>query len=289
MSQYKSSDAWSEGGDRTRPAGASPAAEQQKPEFELGNVSVTDTPMSRPPKARGSALPWLLFVTTLLGAGAAAFLLYWPLHQDHARLDKELADSQVENGKLASRVDELEKKNGELQASQQELAVTVQLKEQALAELTKQQEELTKKLQSEIASGDVLIKTREGQLVVDLVDQILFDSGESELNEQGKAVLLKVGETLVKSKDKAIWVGGHTDDVPISDKLVAKFPSNWELSTARATNVVRFLQEQAKVPGERLVASGFSQFRPLAGNSTKTGRKKNRRIELALLPLPGKK
>ena len=82
-----------------------------------------------------------------------------------------------------------------------------------------------------------------------------------------------------------IELGGHTDNQPIkSEEVLAKFPSNWELSTARATTVVRFLEETCEIPGERLVAAGFSQFRPVAKNSKPKGRAKNRRIEIALLP-----
>jgi chemotaxis protein MotB len=227
-----------------------------------------------------------LVILLLAGGVIGGLFFVWPMFEEHGRLSSELATAQVENQKLATRVSDLERMKSELEASQAELAVTVQLKEQALAEITKAQEELAKKLETEIAQGDVAVKMREGQLVVDLVDQILFDSGEAELNDKGKAVLLKVGETMVKMKDKVIQVGGHTDDVRIADKLLEKFPSNWELSTARATNVVRFLQDTAKVPGERLVAAGFSQYRPIAGNSTKTGRKRNRRIEVTLLAAP---
>src|SRR5690606_19606235 len=113
---------------------------------------------------------------------------------------------------------------------------------------------------------------------------ILFDSGEAELNDGGKKVLAKVGETFAKMGDKIIQVGGHTDDVPISPKLHDRFPSNWELSTARATHVVRFLQDEGKIPGSRLLATGFSQYRPVASNASRGGRKKNRRIEVVLLP-----
>jgi len=84
--------------------------------------------------------------------------------------------------------------------------------------------------------------------------------------------------------DKQIQVSGHTDRLPISEKLAPQFPSNWELSTARAINVVRFLSEKANVPPQRLVASGYGEYHPIANNKTAAGRAKNRRIEILLTP-----
>jgi chemotaxis protein MotB len=80
-------------------------------------------------------------------------------------------------------------------------------------------------------------------------------------------------------------VGGHTDATPLSATTQERFPTNWELSTARATQVVRFLQEQCAIPGERLAAAGYSQYRPATSLDTPAGRRRNRRIELTLRPL----
>jgi chemotaxis protein MotB len=284
MSDYKSNSAW----DDTRmvkpaDAGPNPSAERQAEGYELGNVKVGDYSQP-PPRPRGSAAPWIFTVLTLGAAGAFVGLVHLPLKGQVDELSADLAESRAQQEKLVSQIENLERTKGELESKQAELAQTVQQKEEALAELTHDQEELAAKLEHEIKKGDVLIKQRGGELVVDVSDQILFDSGAAELNEQGKSVLLKVGETFSKSKDKVIQVGGHTDDVPISPKLLEKFPSNWELSTARASHVVRFLQEQAKIPGQRLLATGFSQYRPASTNATKNGRRKNRRIEVVLLP-----
>ena len=79
-------------------------------------------------------------------------------------------------------------------------------------------------------------------------------------------------------------VEGHTDNVPIRNALKAKFPSNWELSTARATSVVRFLQDQGGIDPSKLSATGLSYFRPVAANDTPEGREQNRRIEIVLAP-----
>jgi chemotaxis protein MotB len=93
-----------------------------------------------------------------------------------------------------------------------------------------------------------------------------------------------VGAILASIDDRAIQVSGHTDNLPISEKLQTQFPSNWELSSARATNVVRFLAEKAHVPADRLVASGYGEHQPRASNKSPKGRSLNRRIEILLTP-----
>ncbi len=97
-----------------------------------------------------------------------------------------------------------------------------------------------------------------------------------------------MGDILKGVTDKEVRVEGHTDNVPISSRLKDVFPSNWELSTARATNVVHFLQDQVGIPGERLSTCGFGQFRPVAENETAEGRAQNRRIQIVLVPLEGR-
>lgn len=283
MGQYKSRDAW----DPTVMTGDTPKGGGDGEPYQLGDAVSTDRPTTS--VARASPLPWIVTTAVVAGAGALAYFFYLPLHQTAKQQQADLDVARAESAELAGKVEELEKARAELEAAQAKLQMTVQEKEAALAELTSTQEELAQKLESEIAKGDVLIKQREGELVVDLVDKILFDSGAAELNEQGKAVLKKVGETFLKIPDKVIQIGGHTDNIPMSPKLVDRFPTNWELSAARATHVVRFLQDEVNVPGQRLVATGFSEFRPAASNRTASGRQKNRRIEVVLLPATGAK
>ena len=102
------------------------------------------------------------------------------------------------------------------------------------------------------------------------------------MKKGGKDVLKKVGEALKTYENKIIRVVGHTDNVPVAKSLQSTFPTNWELSVARATNVVRYLQEVG-VPPERMVPSGRAEFDPVASNDTPEGRQKNRRIEILLL------
>lgn len=239
-------------------------------------------------RRRGGFLGWFAFVLALGGAGAFVWYVYLPLRAQRGDLVREL-DRREERAKLAAR--ELAEKHGrvaELERQQQELSgelVRTQAdKERIEAELKRLQGELSKKLEPEIQAGNVQIKRRGNDLVVDLADGILFDSGQAELHESGKEVLAQVSGTLAALADYTIKVAGHTDATRVvSPATQERFPTNWELSTARATNVVRYLQESGKVPGERLVATGFAQYRPAASNASAQGRKQNRRIELVLM------
>lgn len=175
-----------------------------------------------------------------------------------------------------------------LRAREAELQSAVATRDALLAELTAAHEALRQQFQSEIASGDVQIEQSEGRLALRVVDRVLFGSGQAELSEPGKAVLRRIGTSLARLPNRLVQVEGHTDSLPVAADSQAQFATNWELSTARATHVVRFLQDECGVPGERLVAAGLSQFRPVGDNRTANGRRRNRRIELTLLPMPAR-
>ena len=140
---------------------------------------------------------------------------------------------------------------------------------------------LNAQLQKEIQADQVRIKELQGQLTVTMVDEILFASGSAEMHAQGRATLEKIVGTLQGVPDKRINVRGYTDNEPIGPALRARYPSNWELSTARSSDVVRFLQAKGIDP-KRLEASGFAEYQPVAPNTTPAGRKENRRIEIVL-------
>jgi chemotaxis protein MotB len=122
-----------------------------------------------------------------------------------------------------------------------------------------------------------------GKLTVNMVDAILFDSGKAEVKTDGLAVLQKVINILKTLNDKAIRIEGHTDNVPIRGLLAARYPTNWELSAARAINVTRYLQEQGVDPLV-LSAVAFGEYKPVAANESEEGRTRNRRIEIILVP-----
>jgi chemotaxis protein MotB len=144
-------------------------------------------------------------------------------------------------------------------------------------------DQLLEKMKGEIAKGQVTISQLKGKLTVNMVEAILFDSGKAEVKREGLVVLGKVVEILKTVNDKAIRIEGHTDNVEITRTLAQRYPTNWELSAARAINVARYLQQQAISP-DSLSAAAFGQFKPVADNATMEGRAKNRRIEIVLVP-----
>jgi len=108
-------------------------------------------------------------------------------------------------------------------------------------------EDLVHDMESEIKKGKVTITQLKGKLKVNVVDEILFDSGKATIKPQGYKVLERVGKVLLNAKDQAIRIEGHTDNVPIGADLANRYPTNWELSVARATAVARYLQEKIGV------------------------------------------
>lgn len=248
----------------------------------------SDDGYSPAPRRKGGWLGWVLFALLLGGAGAFVWYLYLPLRRDAADLRQRSARSALEVQRRGAKLEEAEARLAELERKREELSgqlvQTVAEKEKLEAELKSVQEALTAKLDPEIQAGNVHILRRGNDLVVDLADQILFDSGKAEVSDRGQAVLSQVAPTLAGLSEFNVQVGGHTDAARVTSAATQeRFPTNWELSSARATNVVRALEEQGKVPGARLVATGFSMYRPVATNDTPAGRKKNRRIELTLI------
>ncbi len=158
-------------------------------------------------------------------------------------------------------------------------------KAERLERATQTYQDLQKKLEKEIQEGKVQLTEMKNRLTMTMVDKIIFPSGSTEISKDGKLVLDKVVSILKDIKDKRIQVEGHTDNVPIVSDLKKRFPTNWELSTARATEVVRYLQEQGGLDPKQLSATGYSEYQPVAPNDTNDGKHKNRRIEIVLLPL----
>lgn len=202
---------------------------------------------------------------------------------DLERVEKVLADRSAEAGtamkEMRQEIDRLVEDNNLLQ---QQLEVELQAREARLAEVQSTYDELVGKLEQEIERGEVRISELKGKLTVNVVDKILFDSGKADLKPAGIRVLQQIGDILNSAIDKNIQVEGHTDNIPISGGLTARYPSNWELSTARATTVLHFLQDKVGVSGERLSAVGYGEYQPIASNATAEGRAENRRIQIVL-------
>lgn len=146
-----------------------------------------------------------------------------------------------------------------------------------------QLEQAQKLIQEGLGATEGVETTIEGDrgLVVRMKDSILFDSGQADLKPAAMAVLDKLAGTL-RQLPNQVRIEGHTDNRPIS---TAKYPSNWELSTARATNVIRYLIEHSGLSPKRLSAAGYGEYRPVSDNGTDAGRADNRRVDIVLLPI----
>jgi chemotaxis protein MotB len=140
--------------------------------------------------------------------------------------------------------------------------------------------DLVQKLAGMISAGTLDVTIRDGRMLIVMPNDILFDSGRTELKPAGQQALLAVARVLATVKDRRLTVVGHTDNVPIH---TARFRSNWDLSTARAVEVAVRLVDDGLSP-TLLAASGRSEFDPVAGNDSEPGRARNRRVEIALEP-----
>ncbi len=204
------------------------------------------------------------------------------LEQERLGRARERMDWQARLEACRSEVADLKVR---LDVLEEEKARAEQEKRERLEEISKTYEGLLNGLQQEVEEGRITIRRLKGKLSVQVLDEILFDSGSAEIKPEGQEVLRRVGRILKQQRDKGIVIEGHTDNVPISGALAERFPTNWELSTARATSVVRFLQDEVGIAPERLSAVGYGPYRPVAPNDTPEGRAKNRRIEIKLVPL----
>ena len=144
---------------------------------------------------------------------------------------------------------------------------------------------LFEEVQSLIAEGQlpgtVELVTDERGLVVRFADRAFFDLGKADIRTDALPVLEQVAEIL-RPLPNQVRVEGHTDNLPIKTD---RFPSNWELSTARATSVIRFFIEEKQLDPERLSAAGYGEYRPIDTNESAAGRARNRRVDLVILRL----
>ncbi|PKN19655.1 MAG: chemotaxis protein MotB [Deltaproteobacteria bacterium HGW-Deltaproteobacteria-6] len=194
-------------------------------------------------------------------------------------LKEQIKSLTGQNEDLTGAVAILEAENNKLKQNVSQVTKKTQEVEKA----SNTYRELLNEMKGEIAQGQITIKELKGKLTMDVVDKILFDSGEAKVKKEGIEVLSRVVEILKTVKDKNIRIEGHTDNVRITSKLARVYPTNWELAAARAINVSKYLQQQGIDP-TILSATAFGEYQPVADNTTPEGRAKNRRIAIILLP-----
>lgn len=258
----------------------------------------------------------------VLATGCVSQSKYDKLTQDAANIDKQLKDEkgaheaaeakvkaqeeqlaalQKEKEALTSRLDTsenrltasaaerraLEQKNAELAALNEQLARNskklAEAKE-ALEKKSAEYESLAQSLKTEISEGKIELSELKGRMTVNLKDKILFASGSARVGKEGQEALAKIADALKSVQGKIIRVEGHTDDEPVAK--AGPYPSNWELSLARAMAVVRALQDSGVDPTV-LSAAGYGQYQPIAPNDSPEHRSLNRRIEIVLAPQQG--
>ena len=203
-----------------------------------------------------------------------------------ANLQAEIANENIEKATIQQRLgEELDRSNKEYQARLDSLAQKKEEEIQQLRSLAETYQNLTHHLEKEIEDKTVHIEQIQEKLRVVIVDQILFASGSAQISREGVQVLTTIGGELKRHLDgRQIGIEGHTDNQVVGKRLQNQYATNWELSSARATNVLRYLQEALKIPGSQLFAVGYGSHHPAADNSTEEGRRLNRRIEIVLTP-----
>ena len=213
------------------------------------------------------------------------------LQQTNTVRNEEIADLQSKNTylkninlKLSKNIEQLSQNVGQLNNDLQKKKSIIKLQNKVIRLLDDTKNTIATSLKEEIAAEEIELVEMKDTLKVVFIDKILFDSGSVEINQKGQKILLVVADSIRANKDQNLLVEGHTDNTPLSPALKERFPSNWELSAARAAAVVRFIQKVGQLQPERLSARGYSYYRPVASNKTKEGRHQNRRIEIILGP-----
>ena len=250
----------------------------------------------------------LSFVVVVVGAGCSGDLLryrtkMWKKCQGDLLAQKEryerfqekhegaLAEARKKRVQLEKRIaglkGDVQSRDARVAALKREIAANAE----KIVELNKQKEQMRKrselfkklalKLREMIEAGNLKVEIRKGRMIVKMSDKVLFDPGRARLKKDAREPLRKLAAVLKEIADRDFVVAGHTDNQRL--KSGGRFKSNWELSTARAVQVVKFLQKEG-VSGKRLSASGYAQFDPLGNNETDEGRALNRRIEIVVMP-----
>ncbi|MEO6549433.1 MAG: OmpA family protein [Ferruginibacter sp.] len=205
------------------------------------------------------------------------------LQDEMAGLNKKIADLGNRNTQLgqqtANQQNQLSESEKTLQQQQQKL----QQLQALLAQQKNQTDQLKNKMSEALKgfnSNELTVLQKNGKVYVSLSENLLFPSGSADVNPKGVDALSKLAAVLNLNSDVAVNIEGHTDSIPIK----GRFKDNWDLSTARASSIVRILVDNYRVDPVRVIASGHSFFDPLDSNSTPEGRAKNRRTEIILSP-----
>jgi chemotaxis protein MotB len=206
-------------------------------------------------------------------------------------LAQRITELEARNEQLAARLRALGQEVEGLETERTSLTSSLDETRRALDELRERERQqqarlatfrqMLERFRAMIDAGRLRVRIVRNRMVVELPDNVLFDSGDAQLKTQGQATLAEVAAVLRTIEGRQFQVAGHTDSVPIRSR---RFPSNWHLSTARAVEVARFMMEQGQIPADRISAAGYAETQPVETNDTDEGRSRNRRIEIQLVP-----
>jgi len=220
------------------------------------------------------------------------------LNREIAQLNRDMAQMKSDNLAMQSKNDALAQENRSLSSKNQTLAAKNDelmnyleryegIEKQSLELMDVIYARLREILREEIQSGEVRVYKATLGVVVDISSSYMFDVGSIEINSRGKDVLTKVG-TLLRELGGNYFVGvlGNADSKPIvTPALKKRFPTNWELSAARGATVTRYMIDVSRISASRFISMGLGKEQPIANNDTVAGRGRNRRIDIALLPI----
>lgn len=198
------------------------------------------------------------------------------LEREQRSLEQQLENARADSERLETMAG---LRGAELQSMRRRLE-SLRAVEQEVRERNAIYEDVISRFQSLMDGGQLSVTIDRGRMVIQLPQDILFQSGSATLGSEGRSVISQVGAVLADFDDRRFQVEGHTDNVPISTE---RFPSNWELSSARALAVVRLLTAQGVAP-ENVSGAAFGEYQPRASNEDRTSRALNRRIEIVMLP-----
>jgi chemotaxis protein MotB len=220
------------------------------------------------------------------------------LNRDIAQLNRDIAQLKSDNLAMQSKNDALARENSSLSGKNQELVkkndelygaleMYEGIEREGLELMDVIYARLKEALRAEIASGEVNVYKATLGVVVDISSSYMFDVGSIVINPKGKNVLTKVGALLQElGGNYFIGVLGNADSKPIvTPALKKRFPTNWELSAARGATVTRYLIDVSRISADRFISMGLGKEQPIATNQTTAGRGRNRRIDIALLPI----
>jgi chemotaxis protein MotB len=205
----------------------------------------------------------------------------------------DFSELRAQNGHLEEELQQLEARLRHVERLKKELEQVRAAREAQESKLAKVRREvqtvsreidrITKALEGKFGKS-LVVTQHQDRLVLTMLGQVLFESGEAQLTPLGLDIMKQVGEVLASLPNKNIQVEGHTDNNPIYGRLQQQYPTNWELSTARATTVLRFLIEQTGMNPKDFSATGYADTRPAVANDSEEGQAQNRRVEIVLYP-----